>query len=171
MKILTEQILVDEVRELADKAVKRIWLAVPYLGSFETIQRILGINWLTNHKISIKLLTDINEQNSKSVSTISAIKKRGVIRNLNGLHAKIFILDDYCIIGSANLTNTSFTKRYEASILLSANESNSAINLFNEFWKKGKPINDSELEIAARNKTKGEDEGHKKGLKTISELM
>ena len=171
MKILSQQSLVDAIRKLGEAAEKRIWIAAPYIGTYETVQEILGSDWLKKHKISFKLLTDLNELNYVSASSIAKLKKRGLIRSLIGLHAKIYVIDDNCIIGSANLTRTSFTKRYEAAILLTPNESINAIRLFESLWGKGKSINDAELQI--QNKTQGsnnEDEGNSRGLTTVSKL-
>ena len=170
MKILTEQILVDTIRKLANNVKERLWVAVPYLGTYETVQQILGSSWLTKHKISFKLLIDVNELNSISASSIMLLKKRGLVRSLIGLHAKIYVIDNNCIIGSANLTKTSFTKRYEAAIVLSPHESNKAIALFETFWQKGKKISDAELQILDKNKSPKEDEGINKELVTISKL-
>jgi hypothetical protein len=170
MKILSGQTLVDTVRKLADNAEERLWIAVPYLGTYETVQEILGSSWLTKHKISFKLLTDLNELNSVSASSIMLLKKRGLVCSLLGLHAKIYVIDNYCIIGSANLTRTSFTKRYEAAILFSPNESQKAIELFEEFWGKGKKISDTELQIQDNKRSPKEDEGFNKGLVTLSKL-
>ena len=170
MKILSEQTLVDKIRYLADRAEDRLWIAVPYLGNYQTVQEILGSSWLTKHKISFKLLTDVNELNSVSASSMMLLKNRGLIRSLAGLHAKIYVIDNNCIIGSANLTRTSFTKRYEAAILLSPNESIKAIKLFESFWERGKKISDTELQIQDKSKNVKDDEGFNKGLVTISKL-
>jgi hypothetical protein len=170
MKVISGQTLVDVVRKLADNAEERLWIAVPYLGTYNTVQEILGSSWLTKHKISFKLLTDLNELNSVSAASITLLKKRGLACSLIGLHAKIYVIDNYCIIGSANLTRTSFTKRYEAAILFSPNESQKAIELFEEFWRKGKKISDSELQIYDSKRNPKEDEGPNKGLVTLSKL-
>lgn len=170
MKILSGQTLVDTVRKLADNAKERLWIAVPYLGTYETVQEILGSSWLTKHKISFRLLTDLNELNSVSASSIMLLKKRGLVCSLLGLHAKIFVIDNYCIIGSANLTRTSFTKRYEAAILFFPNESQKPIELFEVFWGKGKKISDVELQIQDNKRSPKEDEGFNKGLVTLSKL-
>jgi hypothetical protein len=171
MKVLSTQDLVDTVRELAEKAEKRLWIAVPYIGTYQTVQEILGSSWLKKHKISFKLLTDVNELNRVSASSIMSLKKRGLILSLAGLHAKIYVIDDNCIIGSANLTRTSFTKRYEGAILLSPNESHKAISLFESFWGKGKSISDAELiQIQKGKGGPQEDEGIYNGLATLSKL-
>jgi hypothetical protein len=170
MKVLSEQTLVDTIRSLADKAQYRLWIAVPYIGSYETVQQILGSSWLTKHKISFKLLTDLNELNSLSAYSIMLLKKRGQVRSLAGLHAKIYVIDNSILIGSANLTKTSFTKRYEAAILLSPAESHKAIALFEKFWKTGSKVSDIELQSRDKKRSSKEDEGFNKGLVTISKL-
>jgi hypothetical protein len=170
MKILSGQNLVDEVRKLCNVVTQRLWIAVPYLGTYETVQEILGSVWLTNHKISFKLLIDRQELNSISAPCVMALKKRGQVKSLRGLHAKIFVIDDKCIVGSANLTRTSFTKRYEAAILLPQQKADHVITLFQTFWEKGKRISDDELNIIGRNKKPSEDEGNYTGLDTLTKL-
>ncbi|MEE7626630.1 phospholipase D family protein [Methylobacter sp. Wu8] len=136
MKILYEQLLVNELRKLMDASKERIWIASPYIGGICAISRILGNRWQTAPEISIRLLTDVYECSQISFETLEAFYKSGSIQTLRGLHAKIYIIDDSAIITSANLTEAAFSRRYEMGVLLQGQEAKEAIAQFDLWWKK-----------------------------------
>lgn len=136
MKILYEQLLVNELRKLMDKSKERIWIASPYIGGIYAISRILGNRWQTAPEISVRLLTDLCECSQISFETLEAFYKSGSIQTLRGLHAKIYIIDDSVIITSANLTEAAFSRRYEMGVLLQGQEAKEAIAQFDLWWKK-----------------------------------
>lgn len=141
MKLLHGQKLVDELRSLADSVEKRLWIAVPYIGSPSATRKILGRQWLVSPSISIKLLTDISNLSCIDTETIRCFhEKGGEIKTLTGLHAKIYIVDDTCLITSANLTNTAFSKRHEIGVLYDNLEANQVIEIFKNWWKISKNI-------------------------------
>lgn len=116
-----------------------------YIGGLKSVQRILGRNWIDDSTISVRLLTDTNELNNFNSETIQLFGIRGEIRNLPGLHAKIYILDDYYLITSANLTNTAFTKRHEIGIFLDEVSSKNAISIFERWWNNSKEVSTESL--------------------------
>lgn len=110
--ILSGQKLVDTLRAHCDSAQKRIWIASPFIGHLNDIERILGLQW-KNKELDRKVLTDV-DSGFIIDETFSAFKSAGMmIKSLLSLHAKIYIVDDWCLITSANLTGTAFSKRYE----------------------------------------------------------
>jgi len=136
LKILYEQLLVNELRKLMDASKERIWIASPYIGGICAISRILGNSWRTSPKISIRLLTDLDECSQISFETLETFYKSGSIQTLRGLHAKIYIIDDSVIITSANLTEAAFSRRYEMGVLLQDQEAKEAIAQFDLWWKQ-----------------------------------
>ena len=134
MKILTGQDLVDTLRELCDNIGYRLWIASPYIGSLNSVCRILGVKWLKESKASIRLITDTQELGKLSKETISRFENRGEVKNLRGLHAKIYIVDDYVLVTSANLTATAFSKRYEVGCLLKKSGAKNTINIYKTWW-------------------------------------
>lgn len=133
MEIISEKNLVDRTRLLGDKAQRRLWIASPYLGSYESIRRILGRKWVEDNKIEIHLLTDIQNGNL-SPKAIKCFNDKGTIKTIQGLHAKIYIIDDRAILTSANLTGTAFSRRYEVGITLTRAESRPLIKLYKKWW-------------------------------------
>lgn len=146
MNPLFGQELVNELRKQSDEVTERLWIAVPYIGSLQSVRKILGKQWMDNSKLSIRLLTDISEITRLSSETIRLFSTLGEIRSLAGLHAKIFIIDNSCLITSANLTNTAFSKRHEIGLFLDHSSSAKTISIFESWWRKAASISKADLE-------------------------
>lgn len=136
MKVLHGQQLVEELRKLSESVSKRLWIAVPYIGNPSSIRRILGRTWFNNPSVKVKLLTDVSDPTGIDTETLQYFHERGQVKTLTGLHAKIYIIDDTCLVTSANLTNTAFSKRYEIGILCNTNQAKQIIKIFNLWWNK-----------------------------------
>lgn len=136
MKIVHGQQLVKELRKLSENVSNRLWIAVPYLGSPTSIRRILGKEWYANPTVNVKLLTDTSELSCIDTETLQHFHARGQVKTLAGLHAKIYIVDDTCLLTSANLTNTAFTKRHEIGIICNSKQAQQVIETFNDWWKQ-----------------------------------
>lgn len=119
MKILTGQGLVNELRKHADAVCRKIWIASPYIGSWAAVQRVLGMNWC-RPGIKVRLLTDVSGNGGYVDSeTLRYFQQQGEVKQLDGLHAKVYILDDTVLVTSANLTGRAFQQRHEVGILVS----------------------------------------------------
>lgn len=134
MNILTGQNLIDTLRNLCDNVERRLWIASPYIGSLNSVTKILGGKWLKESKVSVRLITDVAELSRLSKDTISAFENRGVVKSLRGLHAKIYIIDDHVLITSANLTATAFSKRYEVGSIFKKSGAKNTIKIFETWW-------------------------------------
>lgn len=136
--IYTGQSLVDCLNDKMTHAKYRIWVASPYVGSLKEVQQIMGGKWMRS-SIEFRLLTDVDAGFIRK-DTYDALKAspNTEIRNLLSLHAKIYIVDDWCLITSANLTGTAFCRRYEIGTVLS--DISEAEYLFNEWWQMGSPV-------------------------------
>lgn len=145
MKLLHGQQLVKELRKLADSVSERLWVAVPYIGSPTTVRKILGKEWFDSPSVSVKLLTDTSDLSCIDTETIQHFHDRGQVKTLTGLHAKIYIVDDTCLISSANLTNTAFSKRHEIGILCNSSQAKQVIDTFDSWWKKSENVKPDKL--------------------------
>jgi len=134
MKIIYGQSLVNELNKLCLRISNRLWIAVPYIGNQSAVVRILGEKWISNKSISLRLLTDISDLTCIDLDTLSLFMNDGHVKSLVGLHAKIYIVDNSCIITSANLTETAFTKRHEIGLSFDVSENHDIINVFEEWW-------------------------------------
>jgi len=140
MKTLYGVQLVNTIRKTVDQVQKRLWIAVPYIGSSKAITSVLGIKWFEDPKISVKLLTDASDFSKFNLSSLKLFIQRGEIKDLLGLHTKIYLIDDYCFVTSANLTNTAFSKRYEIGVLIEGKEIKEVEKVFEKYWEIAKRI-------------------------------
>ena len=136
--ILSGQSLVDTLRERCDQATERIWIASPYIGSFKDVQKIIGDNWMLSD-IDFRVLTDV-ESGFIRRDTYAQFKEslNTEIRSLLSLHAKIYLIDDWCLLTSANLTGMAFSARYEVGQVVSGIEQ--VVTLFDQWWQKAQSL-------------------------------
>ena len=161
--------LAATLNKICKKATTRIWIVVPFIGSWKDVQRIIGISWRTNVDIDIKLLTDIRNSKYISKETFKIFQKQGEVKTLPGLHAKLYIADDKVLMTSANLSGTAFKKRYEVGLLRNYNKS--IDKLFHGWWDKAGYIDDAWKPISTGRKGGGSDEPFEEsGLRDIWDL-
>ena len=136
--ILSGQHLVNALREHCDQAKERIWIASPYIGNFKDVQKIIGGNWMRSH-IDFRVLTDV-ESGFIRRDTYAQFKEspNTKIRSLLSLHAKIYLIDDWCLLTSANLTGMAFSARHEVGQVVSGLEQ--VVKLFDQWWKKAQAV-------------------------------
>jgi hypothetical protein len=131
--IYSGQSLIDCLNERLIHAKYRIWVASPYVGSLREVRQIMGGKWMRSN-IDFRLLTDIDAGFIRK-DTFNALKisPNTEIRTLLSLHAKIYIIDDWSLITSANLTGTAFCRRYEVGTVLS--DITEVEDLFDKWWQ------------------------------------
>ncbi len=136
--ILSGQSLVNTLREHCDQAKKRIWIASPYIGTFQDVQKIIGDNWRHSH-IDFRVLTDVDSGFIRHDTYTGFIASPHTeIRSLFNLHAKIYLIDDWCLLTSANLTGMAFSARHEVGQVVSGIEQ--VVTLFDQWWKKAQAV-------------------------------
>lgn len=136
--ILSGQSLVDTLREHCDQAKERIWIASPYIGTFKDVQKIIGVNWMRSH-IDFRVLTDIESGFIRHDTYTEFIASPHTeIRSLFNLHAKIYLIDDWCLLTSANLTGMAFSARHEVGQVVSGPEQ--VVKLFDQWWRKAQAV-------------------------------
>ena len=136
--ILSGQSLVDTLREHCDQAKERIWIASPYIGNFKDVQKIIGGNWMRSH-IDFRVLTDVESGFIRHDTYTGFIASPHTeIRSLLSLHAKIYLIDDWCLLASANLTGMAFSARHEVGQVVSVPEQ--VVKLFDQWWRKAEMV-------------------------------
>ena len=127
--------LVNRIRTEFDNATNRIWIAVPFIGEWTVVKKIMGTKWITNKNLDLKILTDIRNDTFINPETIKQFLHKGEVKTLSGLHAKIYIIDNAVFITSANLTGTAFSKRYEICEYFQIKGKHEILNVFNEIGR------------------------------------
>lgn len=153
--ILSEQKLGIELRKAFDNAKSRIWIAVPFIGSWNLVERITGISWVAKRNIDFRLLTDVSNEQFIDSKTYQKFKQQAECKTLEGLHAKIYIIDDFILLTSANLTGTAFSKRYEIGITLGNDQV--VVRTFLKWWNIAKTIDKDWLPSKSDNGAKNEE--------------
>lgn len=136
--ILSGQSLVNTLREHCDQAKERIWIASPYIGNFKDVQKIIGGNWMRSH-VDFRVLTDVESGFIRHDTYTGFIASPHTeIRSLFNLHAKIYLIDDWCLLTSANLTGVTFSARHEVGQVVSGLEQ--VVKLFDQWWREAQAI-------------------------------
>ena len=158
----------SQLRRMCDKIGTRLWIASPYVGSWE-VRKVLGRRWFDGDSIDVRLLTDPDERIINR-NTALRFAEKGTIKKLRGLHAKLFIVDDQVLLTSANLTYSAFAMRHEVGIVLDGDAARSAVSQFESWWKMAKGFTmESVLSLPRKSlATAGEDE--KSGLPDPTDL-
>jgi PLD-like domain len=94
----------------------------------------MGNRWLTKSSMTVRMLTDLSNQSCKDPRSIRLFSDVGQVRSLEGMHAKIYVIDDDVLVTSANLTDTAFSARYEIGQWLSEEAAETTIRLFLHWW-------------------------------------
>lgn len=131
--ILSEQKQIDILRKKCDNAKKRIWIVSPFIGAIKDVMKIIGGRWMLP-SIDFRILTDIESGFIRQDSYNEFVENRIEIRHLLSIHAKIYIIDDWCLVTSANLTGTAFFCRYEMGI--SSDNVGDVELIFENWWEK-----------------------------------
>lgn len=169
MKTLFRDTLSKEIIKKSNEVKNRIWISSPYIGGEKSVLGILGYKFRSIEDIDLRLLVDISDINNCIYQTLNSLIGFGFqIKTLLGLHAKIYIFDDECVITSANLTGRAFTMKNEIGIALDKTESKSAIQIFEYYYKHGKVIDKfSDSEISKQKMKRGnKNDGNEPGEDT-----
>ena len=167
--ILYGQELIEKIRDDFQNASKRIWIVVPFIGSWNATKRIMGTKWIENEEIDLKVLTDIRNEGFVNPVTMKQFLNRGEVKTLPGLHAKIYIIDNSVFITSANLTETAFTKRYEICEYFEIQPDHNILDVFNNWWLISKSV-PSTWQPKIKVPSKDNDTGNISGLKRLWNL-
>ncbi len=148
MYVLIGEKLAQTVRAAMDKATHRAWVAAPFVGPWGSgIRRVLGVSWRTAAR-DVRLLTDVTAGRA-SRKTLELFSSLGAVRSLTGLHAKLYIADDTVILTSANLSQMAFERRYEVGVRLRSADRQAAVVVFEQWWKKAKPVDPAKVKFTA----------------------
>lgn len=128
--------LAKTFRSRCDSVKHRIWICTPFIGGIKDVLRIIGGSWKRSD-IDFRVITDIETGFIRQDTFNEFIENHpNSIRSLKSLHAKVYIVDDWCLVSSANLTGTAFSKRYEVGtddVNISSVEA-----FFNSLWENKK---------------------------------
>jgi len=125
------------------------WLATPFFSTYEPIRL------LTDRGCEVKLLVRLCCITTPSVLREALNDPLVTIRYFTSpnFHAKLYVIDDNAMIGSANLTNAGLKSNREVSVVLNRDRDacfDELPGLFNWFWDYADVLNAEVLEDYTR---------------------
>jgi phosphatidylserine/phosphatidylglycerophosphate/cardiolipin synthase-like enzyme len=143
MPVLDEDETLKKVNYGLSTSIQRVWITSPWVSV-----------WIIDKKIKQKdarlvvRLSDKTDLNITDFERLKQLNNEGIwmVRCHPNLHSKMYIFDEFCIIGSSNLTSRGMGKssqsNRETSVLLeSKGEIQDASARFLEIWNESTPIN------------------------------
>ena len=127
-----------EVVERINRASRRLWICTPYIG-----QQYIELLALSKRRgLDVRILIRKCIENRVVVEKARALGLKP--RLLENLHAKIYIIDNQCIIGSLNLTESGIEYNMELLLIIDK-ESESELfdsleKAFQILWTISQPI-------------------------------
>lgn len=112
-------------------------------------------------------MTDINNISYRNYNVLKFFieNNNAELRTLDHLHSKIYIMDNYPVITSANLTYYGFYVNFESAIAGDNLDIERYEQLYNELWNLGKTVDEDLLKIALKNSTYQDIEAYNPNVK------
>jgi hypothetical protein len=149
-----------------DRVEKRLWIVSPYIGSWRAVRRILGDAW---EKVDVRLLTD-KDSGILARDTLERFALHRPVRSLTGVHAKLYVADDSVLLTSANLTETAFTRRYEAGLTLTGVHAQELVALYEWLWNCGEDVELDSITFTKSQSGNVDESSNRGGLTKLYEL-
>ena len=121
---------VDCGRELVRalmSAERRVWIVCPFISCCVAEELLPRVE-------DGKVLTSLN---SEIMTCINVVESRGyIVKFLENLHAKLYVIDDCAYIGSVNLTESGLRRNYEVILMVCKGEElfDDLVRAFEALW-------------------------------------
>ena len=130
----------------------RIWVATPYIGSEigALVAASAGAVKLRRPSLSLRLLTDLDPTaiaaGALSFDAVEAFDEAGFdMSSLEKLHAKVVVIDDWALIGSANLSQGGGYRNHELGVVLSGDLPGSLLEQFDAWWAHARAFTSAKI--------------------------
>lgn len=121
---------------------RRIWIATPYIGSEvgALVAARGGALKLGRPSLSLRLLTDLDPTaiatGALGFDALEAFEQASfAMKSLEKLHAKVVVIDDWALVGSANLSQGGGYRNHELGVVFSAGVPASLLDQFDMWWR------------------------------------
>ena len=131
--VIKETPITRIIKEKVLAAENKINIAVPFVSGF--VSKIFDSS---NNKLEKRILISLDDKNisSYNLKAIKYLIENGFeVRHDNTIHLKLYIIDEFICVSSANLTTNGFEKNVELSVFMEKHNQNIE-NIFNKLWKK-----------------------------------
>lgn len=138
-ELLLNKEFIYVLRDLVDSAKRRIYIATYVASCSGVVEDIYyGIASKNKHGVDVKIVLNGASQealkyNSETREFLAKLGIENVKLTKKFIHVKLYIVDDYFIIGSHNLSGSSFAGRQEISLMIRSKPMADKLSiLFNE---------------------------------------
>ena len=132
---------IEKLLEFIERSQKEIMIVVPFYRKPE-IDEIL-------RRVSkdVKLRTLLRANSDSDIGALESLCKRGEVRSVPNLHAKILIFDrSIAIVSSLNLDSSWEIGSLDVGVLLRGKACKKLVALADEWWEKGKQVSQKEID-------------------------
>ena len=148
--LLVENALTKEIKNLLNKSIN-LRIAVAFIGD--------GAEALIGKQVSeAQIICNLSMGGTNPYEVKKLIKRFGVnnVKHIDNLHAKLYIGDEYAIVGSANMSSNGLGVQpdtlKEAGYKFKLNtEKQQEIDWYTSLWTSSKEISKDDLESAMQN--------------------
>ena len=159
--------IVEYIREHSARITRRLWIASPFISSEKMFYYLFQISKIKKHKPEFKLLTDLSHVSINNYNILKFFIENGELRTLENLHSKIYIMENYPVITSANMTFRGFYVNYESAIAGDNGDINRYEQMYNELWSCGAVVSLDMLDDAVKNSDYVDNDDYSVNLKCI----
>lgn len=167
-KIVEHGGLDDLVRELRRRTERRsspppeVWLASPFLGAgvAELLAAVVvgrqDAGKLGTPRVLTTLTGEAFRSGYSSPAAMTALMEVYDVRALSNLHAKVFIIDDWAMIGTGNLSAAGLDGlNVELGMIVRGKVAAQARNAFDAWWAKASAVTRHDLALARSEAARG----------------
>ena len=163
--------ITNYLHEHSGRICNRLWISSPFISSEKIFYYIFQISKIKKHKPNFRLLTDLNNISINNYKILKFFLGNNCeLRSLKHLHAKMYLMDDYSVVTSANMTYRGLYVNYETGVAGDILDVDRFEAMYNEIWELGTPVNQEMLDEALNNSTYIDTEGFNPDLKPIIKL-
>lgn len=134
------------VRDISQRINSRLWIASPFIGEENLFYTLFNISKIKKHNPKFRLITDLKHISMKNYKVLEFFinTPNAELRTLEHLHSKLYIMDNYSVVTSANLTYYGFYVNYETAVAGDVTDIARYEQLYNELWNLGTTISNQE---------------------------
>ena len=146
--------ITNYLHEHSGRICNRLWISSPFISSEKIFYYIFQISKIKKHKPNFRLLTDLNNISINNYKILKLFLGNNCeLRSLKKKKKKMYLMDDYSVVTSANMTYRGLYVNYETGVAGDILDVDRFEAMYNEIWELGTPVNQEMLDEALNNST------------------
>ena len=133
----------DYMYNATNRACSRFWIISPFIGNYSFLSILFNFEKLLKFNVDLKLITDLKNFSTQNYKTIKFFAEHGIVKSIDDLHAKLYIIDNENIVTSANFTRKAYMCNWEIAV---SSRDEAYKDIFNKKKKKSFPVSIEQLD-------------------------